>query len=64
MNTRITHVAMDTHKKQHKVAMIDQQTGEIREFVVNNLAKDIVIVQRSAELLSVAVTANPTGRLI
>jgi len=41
MNTRITHVAMDTHKKRHKVAMLDQQTGEIREFTVNNLAKDI-----------------------
>lgn len=41
MNTHITHVAMDTHKKRHKVAMIDQQTSEIKEFVVNNLAKDI-----------------------
>jgi hypothetical protein len=39
MNTRITHVTMDTHKKQHKVAMMDQQTGEIQEFTVKNMAK-------------------------
>jgi transposase len=46
MNTRITYVAMDTHKKQHRVAMINQQTGEIKEFTVNNLAKDITKMVR------------------
>lgn len=41
MNTSITHVAMDTHKKQHRVALVYRDTGQMQEFTVNNSAKDI-----------------------
>jgi len=37
----ITHVAMDTHKKQHAVAWADPDTGEIQVFTVKNTPKDI-----------------------
>ena len=30
MNTGITHIAMDMHKKQHQVALIHPKTGEIQ----------------------------------
>lgn len=36
-----TYVAMDTHKKQHSIALLHRHTGEIQQFVVNNTAKDI-----------------------
>lgn len=36
-----TYVAMDTHKKQHRVALLYSQTGEIQEFTVKNTVKDI-----------------------
>ena len=32
---------MDTHKKQHNVAVLDRDTGEIQQFVVKNTGKDI-----------------------
>ena len=41
MNTTITHVAMDTHKKQHQVAWLHPDTGEIQEFTVANTAREI-----------------------
>jgi len=37
----ITHVAMDTHKKQHAVALAYPDTGEVQVFTVKNLATDI-----------------------
>jgi hypothetical protein len=31
VKTSIAHVAMDTHKKQHQVAWVHPETGEIQE---------------------------------
>ena len=41
MDNSITHVAMDTHKKQHAVGLVYPDTGEVQAFTVNNTAKDI-----------------------
>ena len=41
MNTTLTHVAMDTHKKQHQVAWVHPDTGEIQEFTVANTTGEI-----------------------
>jgi len=41
VDNNITHVAMDTHKKQHAVALAYPDTGEILVFTVKNTAKDI-----------------------
>jgi transposase len=32
---------MDTHKKEHRVAVLDRQTGELQEFTVKNTVQDI-----------------------
>jgi transposase len=37
----ITHVAMDTHKKQHAVALAYPDTGEVQVFTVKNTVTDI-----------------------
>jgi len=41
VKTSITHVAMDTHKKQHQVAWVHPDTGEIQEFAVANTPQEI-----------------------
>lgn len=41
MDNNITHVAMDTHKKQHAVALAYPDTGEVLVFTVKNTVKDI-----------------------
>lgn len=41
MDNCTTYVAMDTHKKQHAVAVLDRNTGEVRQFTVNNTIRDI-----------------------
>ena len=41
MRTSITHVSMDTHKKEHIVAVAYADTGELEVFTVRNTAKDI-----------------------
>lgn len=41
MNTSITHAAMDTHKKEHVVALAYADTGEIEVFKVLNTVKQI-----------------------
>ena len=41
MNNTITHVAMDTHKKEHKVALHYPCNEEIVRFAVKNNARDI-----------------------
>lgn len=41
MENTITYVAMDTHKKQHKIALHYPSREEIVEFTVNNTARDI-----------------------
>jgi hypothetical protein len=38
---------MDTHKKQHNVAVLDRGTGEIRQFSVKNTGKDIARMVKS-----------------
>lgn len=49
MDNCTTYVAMDTHKKQHAVAVLDRRTGEIRQFPVRNTIKDIAkMVKRIA----------------
>jgi len=41
VDNSITHVAMDTHKKEHAVALVDPDTGEVEAFTVKNTVKDI-----------------------
>jgi len=41
VKTSITHVAMDTHKKEHSVAVAKPDTGELVVFTVRNTTKDI-----------------------
>ena len=41
MKTSITPVALDTHKKQHQVAWVHPDTGEIQEFTVANTPREI-----------------------
>lgn len=41
MENTITYVAMDTHKKQHKIALHYPCREEIVEFSINNTARDI-----------------------
>ncbi len=41
MDTNITKIALDTHKKQHTVAWVNCQTGETDIFTVFNTKKDI-----------------------
>jgi transposase len=47
VRTMITHVAMDTHKREHVVAVVYPDTGEIETFRVRNTVKDVTkMVQR------------------
>jgi len=41
VKTSITYVALDTHKKQHHVAWVHPDTGEIQQFTVANLPREI-----------------------
>jgi len=41
MENTITYVAMDTHKKQHKIALHYPCREEIVEFTINNTVRDI-----------------------
>jgi len=41
MENNITHVAMDTHKKQHRIALHYPYHEEIVEFTINNTVRDI-----------------------
>jgi len=41
VETNITKVAMDTHKKQHTVAYVNLGSGETEIFTVKNNHKDI-----------------------
>ena len=41
MENSITHVAMDTHKKQHRITLHYPYHEEIVEFTINNTVRDI-----------------------
>ena len=41
MENIITYVGMDTHKKQHKIALYHPRQEEILEFTINNTGRDI-----------------------
>ena len=41
MRTSITRASMDTHKKEHTVAVVYADTGELEVFTVRNTVKDI-----------------------
>ncbi len=41
MKDTITYVAMDTHKKQHTIALHYPSQEEIVEFTINNTVRDI-----------------------
>ena len=41
MKNSITYVAMDTHKKEHKVALHYPGNEQIVQFVIKNTARDI-----------------------
>jgi transposase len=42
----ITFVAMDTHKKEHSIAVIYPDTGELEEFTVRNNVQDVTRMAR------------------
>jgi transposase len=47
VNTSITYVAMDVHKKQHEVAWVNPKTGEVQTFTVRNTEAELTkMVQR------------------
>ena len=47
MDTSITYVAMDVHKKQHEVAWVNPKTGEVQTFTVRNTEAELTkMVQR------------------
>ena len=49
MDNCTTYIAMDTHKKQHAVALLDRKTGEVRQFSARNNIKEIAkMVKRIA----------------
>lgn len=54
MKESITYVAMDTHKKQHRVAVLYCDSGETKDFAVNNAAKDIAKMVRQIKKRSVS----------
>ncbi|MHC4462300.1 MAG: hypothetical protein ACYS30_12845, partial [Planctomycetota bacterium] len=41
MENSITHVAMDTHKKQHRIALLYPNDGRIIQFSVKNTPAEI-----------------------
>ena len=41
MKTMITFVALDSHKKQHAVAVVYPHTGELAQWTVRNSQKDV-----------------------
>jgi len=49
VRTNITHVAMDTHKKEHAVAVAYADTGELAVFSVKNTARDITKMVRKIQ---------------
>jgi len=46
VRTSITHVAMDVHKKQHQVAWVCPDTGEIQTFSIANTEKELARMVR------------------
>jgi len=47
VNTSITYMAMDVHKKQHEVAWVNPKTGEVQTFSVRNTEAELTkMVQR------------------
>src|SRR3990172_11106822 len=46
VKNNITFAALDTHKKEHKVAVIYPDTGELEEFTVRNNVKDVTQMAR------------------
>jgi transposase len=53
VNTSITYVAMDVHKKQHEVAWVNPKTGEVQTFSVGNTQAELgKMVKRMREQIS------------
>ena len=48
----ITYVAMDTHKKQHRVAILATETGETVEMTIANTTKEITKMVKKIKKLS------------
>ena len=55
VDTTITKVAMDTHKKQHTVAWVNCETGETETVTVKNNSKDIKKMVRKLKLMSIVL---------
>jgi transposase len=53
VDTSITYVAMDVHKKEHQVAWVNPKTGEVQTFSVRNTPAELAkMVKRMREQVS------------
>jgi len=53
VDTSITYVAMDVHKKEHQVAWVNPQTGEVQTFSIRNTQAELAkMVKRMREQVS------------
>lgn len=52
MKTTLTYVAMDTHKKQHRLAVFVAATGEVLEMTIANTSKEITKMVKKIKKLS------------
>ena len=53
MRQSVTYVAMDTHKKEHRVAVVYSGSGQMQDFTVRNAAKDLAKMVRQIKKHSV-----------
>jgi hypothetical protein len=61
VKTTITHVAMDTHRKQHQVAWVHPETAEVQEFTVPNTVRALALFgakPKAAPVVTPNVTQN------
>lgn len=58
MDNGVTHVAMDTHKKEHAVAWVYRDTGEAEAFTVKNTVKEVTKTVRRAAADGALITGG------
>ena len=61
MSNYITYVAMDTHKKQHKIAVLSTESGEFIEMVIANTAREIGRMVNKMRLIALWATMQSSA---